>query len=184
MSSALVLHADLVSAARLCDALTRCTGLKVQAASDASAVQSAVAGGDVRLVVVAGTFEGRAAADWAAELRPASTLVLAGRGFRINDAAFRGVDAVLTAGEFLSPRLRGVAADALSAANKRVVAAEPQREARQRLARLSAEHRRVLDAVVNQEPALRFDLQAAVFEMLGVETAQDAMALVDLAAAA
>ena len=183
MPSALVLHADPSAARRLAEALSQTAGLKVAVAADATAAQAAQERSDIRLVVVPETFDGRSATAWATELRPAATLVLAGRPLAGGPPPrFAGADAVLGSADFLSPRLRGVVADALAAADARHAALVPQQDAQRRFARLSARQRRTLEALLDDLP-VEPKQHRAVLAVLGVDTPDEAAALMDLAAA-
>jgi|GEM_PF-3397747 len=183
MPSALVLHADPSAARRLAEALSQTAGLKVAVAADTAAAHAAQQRSDIRLVVVPEDFDGRSATAWAAELRPAATLVLAGRPLAGGPPPrIAGADAVLGAADFLSPRLRGVVADALGAAEARHAAREPQQDAQRRFARLSARQRRTLDDLLDELPVEAKE-HRAVLAVLGVDTPDEAAALMDLAAA-
>ena len=183
MPSALVLHADPSAARRLAEALSQTAGLKVTTAADSAAAHAARERSDIRLVVVPETFDGKSARAWATELRPAATLVLAGRPIAGGPPPrIAGADAVLGAAEFLSPRLRGVVADALAAAETRHAARVPQQDAQRRFARLSARQRRTLDDLLDEVPVEPKE-HRALLAVLGVGTPDEAAALMDLVAA-
>ncbi len=183
MPSALVLHTEPAAASRLAAALSQTPDLDVAVAGDSVRAQLALGRSDLRLVVVPEVFEGRGAASWAAQLRPASTLVLAGRP-RVGGPPpqVTGADAVLGAADFLSPRLRGVVANALATAQARHAAGAPRQEARRRVARLSQRQRRTLENLLDEMPVEPKE-HRAVLAVLGVGTPDEAAALMDLAAA-